>query len=275
MPLDLSSVRAKLAHSAKHAQAVHNEVAAWMDRNPYSILQKVNADSTRYAIIIRINEPPPLDEWSLVIADCIYSLRCCLDHLVYAIACHEALPKSPSHEGRLQFPITDDRANFDDAVICRKQLGTISDPVRAAIEFYQPYNRPHADLPPLLGILRDFSNRDKHKLLSLAIQNVVGAQLGMDFSNANPPITQGDFEFIPASSGEVEDGTEIGAMTFKSPTPNMRFDKTIVHIVMAMRHRKRDPATSTSYELTDFQPLLNFLSAEVRQIIYEVSTKVA
>jgi hypothetical protein len=274
MALDLSSVRAKLAHSAKHAQSVRNEVSAWMERNPYSVLQKVNADSTRYAIVVRINEPPPLHEWSLMIADCIYSLRCCLDHLVYAIACHEALPKSPSHEGRLQFPITNDRANFDDAVICRKQLGTISDPVRAAIEFYQPYNRPHPDLPPLLRILRDLSNRDKHKLLSLVIQSAVAAEVGMDFSNANPAITQGDFEFIPASSGEIEDGAEIGAMVFKRPTPNMRFDKTIVHVVIGMRHSKRDPATSTSYEWTDFKPLLNFLSAEVRQIIYEVSAKV-
>jgi hypothetical protein len=274
MPLDLSSVRAKLAHSAKHAQSIRNEVASWMDRNPYSVLQNVNADSTRYAIAIRVNEPPPLHEWSLIIADCLYSLRCCLDHLVYAIASHEALQKSPSHEGRLQFPITDDRANFDDAVICRKQLGTISDPVRTVIERYQPYNRPHSDLPPLLSILRDLSNRDKHKLLSLALQGVVGAEIGMDFSGANPPITKGDFEFIPASSGEIEDGTEIGAMAFKRPTPNRRFDKTIIHVVIAVRHRQRNPATPTSYEWTDFKPLLNFLSAEVRQIIYEVSAKV-
>jgi len=63
-------------------------------------------------------------------------------------------------------------------------------------------------------------------------------------------------------------------MAFKRPTPNMRFDKTIIHVVIAVRHRQRNPATPTSYEWTDFKPLLNFLSAEVRQIIYEVSAKV-
>ncbi len=275
MLLDLSSVRAKLAHSAKHAQAIGNEVSAWMERNPYSVLQKVNADSTRYAIIIRVNETPPLYDWSLMIADCIYSLRCCLDHLVYAIACHEALPKPPSHEGRLQFPITHDRADFDDAVIGKKQLGIISDPARAAIQRYQPYNRPHADLPPLLSILRELSNRDKHKLLSLAIESVIAAEIGMDFSGANPPISQSDFEFIPAGSGEIEDGTEIGAMIFKRPTPNMRFDKTIIHVVIGVRHSKREPPTPASYPWTDFKPLLNMLAAEVREIIYEVSAKVA
>ena len=99
--------------------------------------------------------------------------------------------------------------------------------MRAAIERYQPYNRPHPDLPPLLSVLRELSNRDKHKLLSLAFQGVVAAQAGMDFSGANPPITQGDFEVVEASSGEIDDGTEIGAMIFKRPMPNRRFDKTM------------------------------------------------
>lgn len=208
-----------------------------------------------------------------MIADCLYSLRCCLDHLIYAIACHEALPNSPIHEGRLQFPITDDRANFDDAVICRKQLGTISDPVRTVIERYQPYNRPHPDLPPLLSILRELSNRDKHKLLQLVLHQAIAAEIGMDCGGITLP--EGNAEFFPGSS-EIEDGAEIGAVVFKTPAPSsVHFDKTIVHVVIAMRHGKRDPATPTSYEWTDFKPLLNFLSAEVRQIIYEVSAKVA
>ena len=93
--------------------------------------------------------------------------------------------------------------------------------MRAAIERYQPYNRPHPDLPPLLSVLRELSNRDKHKLLSLAFQGVVAAQAGMDFSGANPPITQGDFEVVEASSGEIDDGTEIGAMIFKRPMDHL------------------------------------------------------
>ena len=270
MSVDLTSVRAKLARSAEHAQTVKNEVKSWMDRNPYSVLQKVNADSTRYGIILRVNEPPPLYRWSLIIADCVHALRCCLDHLVYGIACHEVAPKPPSNESSLQFPITDSRTDFDKAVISRKQLGTISDPVRAAIEFYQPYNRPHPDLPPLLSILRSLSNRDKHKLLPLVLHSVVAADVGMDFGF---DVRDRDPRFV-ASNGEIEDGAEVCAITFNRPTPNMKFDRTVIHVVIAMRHGKRDPATPTSYEWTDFLPLLNFLSAEVRQIIYEVSAKV-
>lgn len=274
MGLDLTSVRAKLAHSAKHAQAIRDEVLSWTQRNPYSVIQKVNADSTRYAITVQINERPPLQQWSLMIGDFVHNLRCCLDYLVYAIACHEASPKRPSHEGKLQFPIARDKADFDNAVICRGQLGSISDPVRAAIEFYQPYNRPHPDLPPLLSILQELSNWDKHRLLRLAIQSLAQGQVGMDFSNADPPIVPGDYEFIPASVPEIEDGAEIGALTFKRPTPNMRFDITVFYVVIAVRHSKRDATTPIGGDLTDFSGLLTLLSEEVRTIIYGVSAKV-
>jgi hypothetical protein len=272
MPLDLTGVRAKLAHSAKHAQSVRNEVAAWAERNPYSVIQKPNADGTRYAITIRVNEAPPLYQWSLMIADSIHSLRCCLDYLIYAIACHEAFPNPPSYDGKLQFPITNNKAQFEEAVISRRQLGAISDSVRTAIEVYQPYNRPHPQLPPLLGILQEFSNWDKHRLLRLALQSFAQGEVGMDFGQ---PLAQGDdFEFTPATSPEIEDGTEVGAMTFKRPTPNMRFDKTIFHIAVALRHSKRDPDGPVGSDLTEFGALLAVLSLEVREIIYEVSARV-
>lgn len=271
MSLDLTSIRLKLAHSATHAQAVKSEVKAWMERNPYSVLQKVNADCTRYSVIFRVNEAPPMYRWSLMIADSIFNLRCSLDHLVYAIACHEAAPKPPSYEGKLQFPICDDSASFDKAVIERKQLGTISDPIRAAIKFYQPYNRLHADLPPLLSILRDFSNRDKHKLLPLAMQGVAMGDLGFvgevpDVNKRNPR--------LHLSAGEIEDSAEVAAISFDRPTPDMKFDRTNFAVIVAVRHSKRDPSLPDGAERTDFGALLTALSAEVRQIIYEVSGKI-
>ena len=93
----------------------------------------------------------------------------------------------------------------------------------------------------------------------------------MDFSHVNPRISDGDYEFIPPSSPEIEDGAEVGAMTFKRPTPNMRFDKTDIFVVVAIRHSKRDPAGPVGSDLSDFSGLLNSLSVEVREIIYGVS----
>ena len=273
MALDLKSVKAKLAHSAKHAQALRKEISTWGERNPYSIMTEANADSTRYAVIVRVNEPPALYEWSLIVGDYIHALRCCLDHLVYAIACHEASPNRPTHEGKLQFPIVGSREDFDDAVICRKQLGSISDPVRAIIEAYQPYNRPHPDLPPLLSVLQEFSNRDKHKLISLAIEHFVSGELGVDLSRVDPPLRDGDFTITPGIP-EVKDGAEIVVMSINRPAPNVHFDKTIFNIVIAVRHKKRNPPGPNSSDWTDFAALMSLMSAEVREIINRVSAKV-
>ena len=124
MSLDLTSVRAKLARSQEHAQTVKNEAKAWSERNPYSVLQKTNTDSTCYSLILRVNEPPPLQRWTLTIADCLNNLRSTLDHLVYAIAVHEASPNPPAKERKLQFPIEDCGADFDEAVRTGK-LGNI------------------------------------------------------------------------------------------------------------------------------------------------------
>jgi hypothetical protein len=267
--LDLSSVRAKLARSQEHAQALKNEVRAWMDRRPYSVVQKANADSSRYSIVIRINEPALFQRWSLIFADALNSLRNALDHLVYAIACHEAAPNLPAKEGKLRFPITNSRTNFD-GELSRGSLGNISDPVRTAIELAQPYNRPHEKVPPLLGILRNLNNADKHKLVQLVYGTINTGDVGF-VGNQIP--TGSVWKVIP-NPGEIEDGTEILAMVCDRSAPDMKFDRTIFDVVLAVRHGKRDPSGPDWSDRTDIFALYTEIATEVRRIIYEVSSKV-
>jgi len=267
MSLDLSSVRAKLARSQEHIQALKNEVRPWMDRRPYSVVQKANADFTRYSVVIRINEPPLFQRWSLIFADALHNLRNALDHLVYAIACHEAAANPPTKEGKLRFPITNRRANFD-GELSRGSLGDISEPVRTAIELAQPYNRPHEKIPPLLAILRNLNNADKHKLLQLVYATLNTGDVG--FVGQNP---LGNWQAIPYP-GEIKDGAEILAMVCDRPGPDMKFDRTIFDIVLAARHGKRDPSGPDWTDSSDIFALYTEMATEVRRIIYEVSSKV-
>jgi hypothetical protein len=267
--LDLGSVRAKLTRSQEHAQTFKNEVLAWSDRHPYSLIKKKNPDRTRHSLIIRVNEPPPFQRWSLLIADAFNNLRNALDHLVYAIAVYEASPNPPPHEGRLQFPIADCKTRFDRSVNDKNHLGTISGPVRAAIEDAQPYHRPHPTLPPLLAILRDFTNSDKHKLLHLALATPIQGDIG--FAGNLPP--GADCTALPFT-GEIEDETEIFAMVCNRPTPEMDFDRHIFDIVVAIRHAKRDPLGPEWTGRTEFAALYRDMSSVVRGVIYEVAAKV-
>jgi hypothetical protein len=235
-----------------------------MDRHPYSLTKQTNDDSTRYSIFLRENEPAPLLRWTLMVGDCFNNMRSALDHLVYAVAITDTQKHPPLFEKKLQFPITDCRAEFDDAVIKRKQLGEISEPVRAVFESLQPYNRPHKTLPPLLGILRDLNNTDKHRLIRLAYGAVSKGNFG--FEGAFPADGRRIEPF--AHQGEVKDGTEVFAMICDRPTPNMQWDQTILEIVIAIWHGKRDPSGPEWSSHTEFAALINEISAEVRHCVY-------
>jgi hypothetical protein len=164
-------------------------------------------------------------------------------------------------------PITDSRANFDKAVIDRKRLGTISDHVRTEIESVQPHNRPHPDLPPLLSILRDLNNTDKHKLLRLAYGTLATGNIGFVGDQSQDGRV---WKVIPYS-GEIEDGTEVLAMVCDRSAPNMKYDRTIFDVIVAIWHGKRDPSGPEGSDRSDFASLLNLLITDVRQVIYAVA----
>jgi len=263
MNLDLTSVFAKLTRSREHAQTIHNEVQAWMDRNPYGITKQVNADSTRYSLLLREIEAPPFLRWTLIFADAINNLRTALDHLVQAIAIAESGKTPPPHAKSLHFPITDSRLEFDERVRTKK-LGDISDPVRAVFESLQPYNRPHPTLPPLLRILRDLNNTDKHRLLRLAYGAI--AEGNLSFVGDSPADGR---QWQPVTNmGEVKDGTEIFAMVCDRPTPNMHWDLKYIQIIIAIWHDKRDPSGPDFTSHTEFAALLKALTEEVQTIIF-------
>lgn len=263
MLLDLTNVRAKLARAQEHAQTFDNEIKSWVDRKPYSLTEQANADSTRYSLILRENEPAPFQRWTLMLADCLNNLRAALDYLVYTIAVFEYGSSPPPYEGRLMFPITDCRTKFDEAV-SQWRLGQISEPVRAIFESLQPYNRPDPTLPPLLRILRELNNVDKHRLLKLAYGAIAQGHLGL--KGEHPPDGR---QFQPVlNTGELKDGAEVFAMVCDRPTPNMKWDKIEVVITVVIWHGKRDPSGPDFTGHTEVSALVASLGDEVRSVVY-------
>jgi hypothetical protein len=261
MPINRRNIDAKLHHAGGYLNAVKAEVKSWMDSNPYSVSKETNHDCTRYSLIFRINKEPPLERWSLVVGDIIFNLRCALDHLTYAIAIHESGQDPPPAWQSLMFPICDTDAKFGDE--SKRRIKTLSDRVRAAIEIVQPYNRPHEEIPPLLSILRDFNNADKHRLLQLAYSAVSFGNIGF----VGPHYLVGTECQPILNFGELKDGAEIAAFVFESPTPNMKYDRIVFDVVIALFHGKKSPSDSVFNERTDFVSLLQILEEEVKTVV--------
>src|SRR6185436_773457 len=147
--LDLRTCWANVGRAREHVEALEQDFAAWNRDSPFSVEARVNADDTaiRWVAIQRV--PLRSQRWALQLSDAFANLRCSLDHLVWAIAVAQdvlAKPNAPDPK-RIAFPIMSDLnafKSFEDS-----KLRNFSQPVRAAIEEAQPYNRRHSELPPL------------------------------------------------------------------------------------------------------------------------------
>ena len=269
MTVDLESVNAKLGHAIDHAKAVEKEILAWGETKPYSLSYQTNLNCTRYSTLIHFNSAipaAPVQRWSLMIADSIHNFRCALDHLVYAVAIAESCQDPPPCTDKLMFPICDSKASFDGDVK-RWKLGTISDPVKAAFELFQPYNRPYPKVPPLLAMLRDFENADKHKLLRLLLTCISTGDIGF----FGPPLDPATRWAFLTNRAEIKDGAEVVAFVFDRPTPNMNYDRSNFTVVFALPHRKAADGVS---DRDDATTLMEIIGEEIRTVIDSVAANV-
>ena len=263
MSLDLTSVEAKIRRAETHLQAYRRELMLWRDRNPYSISKERNEDFTRFYVVLQVTESPNLEDWTLIIGDCIHNLRSALEHLVYAIAVHESGQNPPPKEDRLAFPIVDKPTDFKEA---SRRIATLSDDVRAAIESVQPYNRTHPIVPPPLTLLREFEKTDKHKLLRLAFASQYQAEASLSIPDGRSG--QGEFR---ANVGELEDNAILMEWIFDKPEPSVQFEKIDLGIAISLWHEKRDPSAPVWTNRSEASALLTLITKEVRFVVNAVA----
>lgn len=263
MNLDLRSVLAKLGRAYEHTQTVKGEILGWRNSNPYIVTREHNSDFTRHSLVAHLGIKPMAVRWTLMVGDVVHNLRAALDHLVYAIAIFEANGQEPPPKAdTLAFPLCDDPDSFTGANGAKRRIASLSDPVRAAIEGCQPYNRRHPELPPLLSVLNTLEKTDKHKLLRLAFSSTAQGDIGF----TGPPIEGLSVQFW-ANPAEIEEGTEILAYTCSRSAPDMKFDRFELFISVTLLHG----AGPNGKDRTDAVALLTALNQEVREIIEYVS----
>lgn len=209
---DFASARAKIGRSEDHFNTLKNEIKAWVDGNPYRLLKHHNADFTRFWATVKVLNEPPCERWSLIASDAFHNLRCALDHLMFAIAIFRTGMNPPPDPRKWSFPIRDTPRSFNEAI---GRFGELQPLELRIIERFQPYNRPYSGLIPLLKMLREFDDFDKHRLLhvAMAVPSGFGWEFD-DFSTTRYDLRQQIY------TGEVADGKEIGSITFPNPAPN-------------------------------------------------------
>lgn len=220
-PHDLKALRAR-----QHLDELKAEITRWVEGDGYTI--RVEPDpkpfETDYEVRAFIQEDIGEDPWSLLIGDFLQNARSALDYIAFALgeagAGREGMPASVARNAG--FPIVGDvdaegysgRGSDLFAEAANKQLATVSEPVRTAIERIQPYYRHRQiwDMDPLWR-LHELARFDRHRFLHPAVMRAGDIQLDPTSRNVRMKgleIVTGDrvFEDEPWD----EDGTPAGAL---------------------------------------------------------------
>jgi hypothetical protein len=256
MPPDYSSMWAKLGRAEELLNHLDNEVGTWLKFKPYEGIPTHNKEMTHYAVTLRVHREPDMVRWSLQFADLIHNLRCALDHLLWAIIVHESLPNDPVGADHLQFPIWKSPPNSN----TRRNIACLSQRVRAAIEFVQPYNAVFAHGLPVhpLILINELDNRNKHRLLYLAMAGAASGRIRFNY--------MGKFQNDPEVSlegGEIKDGTELVSATFKIPQPDVTYEFNFSLIIAILYGAK----TVCGGDRDDYSALADLLIREVLNVI--------
>jgi hypothetical protein len=228
---EFASCHLKLGRAREHFDGIKSELSEWRDSRPYSIIKEHNAEVGRHSMIVELRSSP-FDRWSLMAADCVSNLRSVLDHLVYAFAVRDTGKAIPPDAWKLQFPICDDCAAFK-REIKKGRINGLGSKAQAFIERAQPYNRGYTTIdstriPPILTVLREFNDLDKHRLLNVAITHITQGQINFA-SRRQPPS-------IHWLKTQIKSGTVIAFFDLNPPEPDVdyrydiSFNITVAHI---------------------------------------------
>lgn len=251
----------KIGRAIELANSVNEEVLDWRKVDRYKVSSERDIQGRNHRLIIHFDGSlnGNLDRWSLICGDCIHNLRSALDHLVYAIAVKESGSAPPPSKRVLQFPITDNPHAFSDQ---EWRIKSLSPAVRARIEAVQPYSRPHRLLPPLLALIRDFDDRDKHRSLNVAVNRQQRGDIDLGIPAPHRAIN------TQWNNGDLVDGTELVAFTVEPPSRDVKCQYDIT-ITIGLCHAPGP----CGVRVTAIDQMLSWLIDEVKTIVEIIGTK--
>jgi hypothetical protein len=163
--MDLSGARAKLERAKEHLQLLDETVrdVRLASGGDSSLVLGGFYRSVSESFELRVISMPqyPLTRWGTVLGDYVQNLRSALDHAAYQLVASGSEP-SDAALGRSQFPICDTHDLFDSEV--PRRLSGVAPRAISVVKEAQPFEYHNIDISPT-RILRELSNRDKHRLL--------------------------------------------------------------------------------------------------------------
>jgi hypothetical protein len=211
----LDSARAKWDRAKFHAEQLVAEMKEACDGDrPRVTRTSRRFDSETNEIVWTAESivPEIAPHWPLMIGECVYNLRCALDHLWWELAIDDLGREPTEDEARaIQFPIYT-RSRPESFESQRFLTHVASEAVQKAREV-QVFDRPEGT-EALLGVLADLSNHDKHRKIQptyfrpIHVETTIGNATCVDCHV--PRSGEGDSEWVATIEFPDWEGVEVG-----------------------------------------------------------------
>jgi hypothetical protein len=226
----------KLRRAKEHFESLRVEVEAFEQRDTHTIRYELEPQAGKYTFRIYDVEEPPSHDWGLIVGDCVHNARTALDYLMVRLL-SLVTDTDPLFIEHVTFPIYDNPKSFPG----RGAAEACKDPrfsgYLARIEELQPFNRanpsvwgsrPDTDgpvvmlyplpvmhsLPLALKRLAKLDTIDKHRIV-----NTIWTGVRSQIARALSPPKRFTIKDSHSLLGALENGAEVGSMTFATPLP--------------------------------------------------------
>lgn len=178
------------------------------------------------SVLIGRFKDAPKNDLALELGEFFYQLRAALDGLIFTAAEILSAPERPAHENRLEFPIYDSHARFEN---CPVWNGPFPQELKDWLQTVQPYNAtvptdPNtAEYRRMLKLLHDCARKDRHRRLHIIGTIPVETRIAF-----NPPIPDAQVQFLNPNMLEGE--AELVKLRISEKdwtTPNIYFNANI------------------------------------------------
>ncbi len=209
----LDGARAKVARAKQHLKELETEISEGAGKT-YGIVLDHHPETGKQ--VIRAKAPRDLLlRWGIITGDIAHNCHSALDHVVWQL-----VERRHQKHGRQAFPIYSEIREFAEAGL--DQIAGIGKEATAIIERLQPYHGGDKYNLETLWILRELSNRDKHRVVNVvafaAQVSEVRAIEGRPIENTvsvGPSVQDfqsTDFKWT-RRPGELEDGAIVHEFT--------------------------------------------------------------
>lgn len=201
----------KLARAVHLANELRGRIDEWSAAETL-IARPHQVDERTVELRLILRREPPIEEWGLILGDCLHNLRSMLDNVAWALATLDgAVPAQPT---QVTFPVTDTETEWRKRIA---SLESIPPDLLDRVRHTQPWVSGVSRADSRLGILHSLDITDKHRqLISSSVRFKRILMGALDFGDA--PLLAGEEASLTYemrnTPAELEDDAVI--MTIRS-----------------------------------------------------------